>query len=203
MSKTIEEFSSLTQDLDHQNSNFNGHTSPQAARLLNLNAVPFTTSLWSFQQCLAWCQVAWSSVSQQHRASDNYSQNKRTIDRLRFPGFLPNIIKLDLDPWVERTLWKFLEESQEGRSPRRRKEHYLWQTEGEVTLNEKVTSEELLFYACAEVATALPTDPGWPWGDIHTIPAGGSLGQLSLEEQRLFSQCTEQPRGMFIPGIGA
>lgn len=202
MSKTIEveEFSSLTQDLDHQNSHFNGHTSPQAARLLNLNAVLFTTSLQSFQQCLAWCQVAWSSLSQQHRASDNYSQNKRTIDGLRFPGFLSNRIKLDLDPWVEGTLCKFLEETQERRSPWGRKEHYLWQTEGEVTLHEKVKQVK---DCCAEVATALPTAPGWPWGDMQTIPARGSLRQLSLEEQRLFNQCTEEPRGMFIPGIGA
>lgn len=57
-------------------------------RILNLNAVPFTTSLRSFQQWVAWCQVAGSSVSQQHRARDNYSQNKRTVDGLRFPGFL-------------------------------------------------------------------------------------------------------------------
>lgn len=32
--------------------------------------------------------MAGSSVSQQHRARDNYSQNKRTVDGLRFPGFL-------------------------------------------------------------------------------------------------------------------
>ena len=55
-------------------------------RILNLNAVPFTTSLRSFQQWVAWCQVAGSSVSQQHRARDNYSQIKRTVDGLRFPG---------------------------------------------------------------------------------------------------------------------
>lgn len=123
MSKTIEveEFSSLTQDLDHQNSHFNGHTSPQAARLLKLEYCALYHITGVFSNAWHGAGVAWSSLSQQHRASDNYSQNKRTIDGLRFPGFLSNRIKLDLDPWVEGTLCKFLEETQERRSPRGRK----------------------------------------------------------------------------------
>lgn len=61
---------------------------PCSLRVLDLRASR-PTALQGFRQWLAWGWGARPSVLQQHKGSNHYPQNKRTVGRLRlFPRFL-------------------------------------------------------------------------------------------------------------------